>query len=163
MVEKIIHETADGRQMLVIHGDQFDMVVRHAKWLAHLGDWAYSVALAVNTLLNLARRKLGFGYWSLSAWAKLKVKNAVNFIGTYEQTLSQEAIKHKVDGVICGHIHHAEIHQKFGIEYMNTGDWVESCTALIEHENGQFELIRWGEQQQAQNSANMKLSSKAVA
>lgn len=163
VVEKTIHETADGRQMLVIHGDQFDMVVRHAKWLAHLGDWAYSMALGVNTVLNLARRKLGFGYWSLSAWAKLKVKNAVNFIGTYEQTLSQEAIKHKVDGVICGHIHHAEIHQKFGIDYMNTGDWVESCTALIEHENGQFELIRWGEQEQAQNSANMKLSSKAVA
>ncbi|MCT4657275.1 MAG: UDP-2,3-diacylglucosamine diphosphatase [Cohaesibacter sp.] len=147
VVETHIHETANGKKFLVIHGDQFDMVVRHAKWLAHLGDWAYSLALGINTVLNLARRKLGFGYWSLSAWAKLKVKNAVNFIGTFEETLSQEALKHNVDGVICGHIHHAEIHSKFGIDYMNTGDWVESCTAIIEHEDGEFELIRWGEQE----------------
>ncbi|MCV6600242.1 MAG: UDP-2,3-diacylglucosamine diphosphatase [Cohaesibacter sp.] len=163
VMEKTIHETADGRQMLVIHGDQFDMVVRHAKWLAHLGDWAYSAALGVNTLLNLARRKLGFGYWSLSAWAKLKVKNAVNFIGTYEETLSQEALRHGVDGVICGHIHHAEIHRKFGIDYMNSGDWVESCTALVENEQGQFELIRWGDQCHIGVLEKSDLSSEAVA
>lgn len=163
VVEKTIHETADGRRFLVIHGDQFDMVVRHAKWLAHLGDWAYSVALGVNTLLNLARRKLGFGYWSLSAWAKLKVKNAVNFIGTYEETLSQEAIKAQVDGVICGHIHHAEIHNKFGIDYMNTGDWVESCSALVEDGNGQFELIYWADESRVKDPALSGSPSKVVA
>ncbi len=143
--EHDIHETADGRRMLVIHGDQYDMVVRHAKWLAHLGDWAYTFALGLNTVFNLVRRKLGFGYWSLSAWAKMKVKNAVNFIGTFEETLCNEAKKFNVDGVICGHIHHAEMHDKFGISYLNTGDWVESCTAIAESRDGTFELIRWTE------------------
>lgn len=158
-----IHETADGRKMLVIHGDQYDMVVRHAKWLAHLGDWAYSMALGANTVFNLLRRKLGFGYWSLSAWAKLKVKNAVNFIGTFEETLSQEAKKFDVDGVICGHIHHAEMHNKFGIEYLNTGDWVESCTAIVEHHDGRMELIRWNQQESPQLSIEAKNPTKAIA
>lgn len=147
VVETAIHETADGRRFLVIHGDFFDVVVRHAKWLAFLGDWAYETALTLNTYLNFARRKLGFGYWSLSAWAKLKVKNAVNFIGSFEETLSAEARKHAVDGVICGHIHHAAIHDIHGVSYVNTGDWVESCTAIVEHSDGRLELIRWAERQ----------------
>jgi UDP-2,3-diacylglucosamine pyrophosphatase LpxH len=143
VVENAIHEAADGRRYLVIHGDIFDMVVRHAKWLALLGDWAYETALTLNTYLNLVRRKLGLSYWSLSAWAKLKVKNAVNFIGQFEETLSLEARKQAADGVICGHIHHATMHDMNGIAYVNTGDWVESCTAVVETLDGRFELIRW--------------------
>ena len=161
--EHDIHEAADGRRLLIIHGDQYDMVVRHAKWLAHLGDWAYVFALSVNTIFNYVRRKLGFRYWSLSAWAKMKVKNAVNFIGTFEETLSQEAKKFDVDGVICGHIHHAEMHDKFGIAYYNTGDWVESCTAIVEHHDGRFELIRWSEQTESAVEYNPSSPTKAIA
>lgn len=141
--DTFIHTTADGRRLLVIHGDQFDMVVRHAKWLAFFGDWAYVTAIAINTWVNRGRRLLGFSYWSLSAWAKMKVKNAVNFIGSYEEMLSTEAKRQDVDGVVCGHIHAAAIHDKFGIEYINTGDWVESCTAVAERTDGQLELIKW--------------------
>lgn len=143
VVETAIHEAADGKKYLVIHGDVFDVVVRHAKWLAFLGDGAYTLALGVNTYLNWFRRKLGFPYWSLSQWAKLRVKNAVNFIGRFEEAVANEARRHKVDGVICGHIHHAVMHDRFGIAYLNTGDWVESCTAIVEHEDGRFELIDW--------------------
>jgi UDP-2,3-diacylglucosamine pyrophosphatase LpxH len=140
-----IHVTADGRRLLVIHGDQFDVVVRHARWLAFLGDWAYATTLAINTYVNLIRRKLGFSYWSLSAWAKLKVKNAVNFIGAFEEALAREARESRVDGVICGHIHYAAMHKDFTCDYYNCGDWVESCTALVEHYDGRFEIVRWAE------------------
>ncbi|MEO1198209.1 MAG: UDP-2,3-diacylglucosamine diphosphatase, partial [Pseudomonadota bacterium] len=145
VVRRATHETADGRQFLIIHGDEFDVVVRYAKWLALLGDWAYVTALAFNTYFNLVRRKLGFGYWSLSAWLKLKVKNAVNFIGEFEQALVAEAHRCKVDGVICGHIHHSAERDVNGITYLNTGDWVESCTAIVEHHDGRLELINWPE------------------
>jgi UDP-2,3-diacylglucosamine pyrophosphatase LpxH len=140
-----IHEAADGRRFLVIHGDQFDIVVRHARWLAFFGDWAYSTALVCNTYLNMVRRWLGFPYWSASAWAKVRVKNAVNFIGTFEEALAREAREHQVHGVICGHIHYAAMHDDFGIAYHNCGDWVESCTALAEHHDGRFEIIRWAD------------------
>jgi UDP-2,3-diacylglucosamine pyrophosphatase LpxH len=143
VVDHAIHETANGRKMLVIHGDQFDIVVRNARWLAHLGDWAYDVAIAANTLVNRIRRQFGVGYWSLSAWAKYKVKNAVNFIGDYEATLAAEAQRRGVDGVICGHIHHAAIRTINGVLYVNTGDFVESCTAIAEHEDGSFESLEW--------------------
>jgi UDP-2,3-diacylglucosamine pyrophosphatase LpxH len=149
LVDYAVHEGADGKRYLVIHGDQFDLVVRHAKWLAHLGDGAYTVILVVNTHLNIIRRRLGLTYWSLSAWAKLKVKNAVSYIGRFEELLSTEARRHDVDGVICGHIHHAALHDRFGIRYVNTGDWVESCTAVVEHYDGAFELIRWADRDQA--------------
>jgi UDP-2,3-diacylglucosamine pyrophosphatase LpxH len=145
LAEHAIHEAADGKRYLVIHGDQFDLVVRHARWLALLGDWAYTAALFVNTYLNIARRKLGLTYWSLSAWAKLKVKNAVNFISRFEELLAAEARRQEVDGVICGHIHHAAMHENFGVSYVNTGDWVESCTVVVEHFDGTLELIRWSE------------------
>ncbi len=140
-----IHEAADGRRFLVIHGDQFDMVVRHARWLAFFGDRAYSSALVFNTYLNMLRRWLGFPYWSAAAWAKVKVKNAVNFIGTFEEALAREAREHQVHGVVCGHIHYAAMHDDFGIAYHNCGDWVESCTALAEHHDGCFEIIRWAD------------------
>jgi len=143
--DRAVHESADGTRMLVIHGDQFDIVMRHARWLAFLGDGAYAAALMANTWLNVARRRLGLTYWSLSAWAKLKVKDAVNFIGSFEELLASEARRHAVDGVICGHIHHAAMHDRFGVRYMNTGDWVESCTALVEHYDGRYELLRWAD------------------
>ena len=143
VMEATIHEAADGKRYLVIHGDVFDVVVRHAKWLAFLGDWAYTAALTTNTYVNLVRRKLGLTYWSLSQWAKLKVKNAVNYIGKFEEAVADEAKRHNVDGVICGHIHHAAFREIDGLTYINTGDWVESCTAFVEHHDGRFELIRW--------------------
>ncbi|WP_363345777.1 UDP-2,3-diacylglucosamine diphosphatase [Methylocystis echinoides] len=143
VVDHAVHETAAGKKMLVIHGDQFDIVVRNARWLAHLGDWAYDVAIAANTWFNRARRLFGVGYWSLSAWAKYKVKNAVNFIGDYEKTLAAEAERRGVDGVVCGHIHHATIKTIDGILYVNTGDFVESCTAVAEHDDGSFEVLDW--------------------
>jgi UDP-2,3-diacylglucosamine pyrophosphatase LpxH len=143
VVDSCLHDMADGRRLLVIHGDQFDVVVRHAKWLAFFGDWAYVTALNLNTVLNKVRRTLGFPYWSLSAWAKLKVKNAVSFIGAFEQALTGEAKRQGADGVVCGHIHHAAIHDRYGVTYVNTGDWVESCTAVAEHHDGRLEIIRW--------------------
>jgi UDP-2,3-diacylglucosamine pyrophosphatase LpxH len=143
VVEQAIHLAADGRRYLVMHGDTFDVVVRHAKWLAHLGDWAYVTVLGINTVLNIVRRRLGFTYWSLSAWAKLKVKNAVSFIGHFEETLAREARRLECDGVVCGHIHHAALRDLDGIVYANTGDWVESCTAVVEHADGRFEILRW--------------------
>ena len=143
VVERAIHQAADGRRYLVVHGDIFDMVVKHARWLALLGDTAYDFAIFVNRYFNTIRRRLGFSYWSLSQWAKHKVKNAVNYIGAFEQTLAAEAQRHHVDGVICGHIHHAVIHDSFGIRYVNCGDWVESCTAVAEHADGRLEIITW--------------------
>jgi UDP-2,3-diacylglucosamine pyrophosphatase LpxH len=138
-----IHETADGRKFLVLHGDEFDVVVQNAKWLAFVGDYAYRAAIKVNTWFNAGRSRLGFPYWSLSAYLKHKVKNAVEYIGNYEKVVAAEARRRGVDGVICGHIHHAEMRDIDGILYCNDGDWVESCTALVEHEDGRLELIRW--------------------
>ena len=143
VAEECIHETADGRRLLVLHGDRFDVVVRNAKWIAHLGDWAYTAALGVNIVFNAVRRRLGFPYWSISAWAKLKVKNAVSFIGDFEKTLAAEATRLDVDGVVCGHIHHAAIRDIDGVAYVNCGDWVESCTAIAEDFDGRLELIVW--------------------
>jgi UDP-2,3-diacylglucosamine pyrophosphatase LpxH len=143
VMRSAVHTTADGRRFLVTHGDDFDIVVRHARWLAYLGDWAYTTAIAANTAFNMVRRRLGFPYWSFSAWAKLKVKNAVNFIGDFEEVVSQDALKHGVDGVICGHIHHATIRQINGVSYVNTGDFVESCSFVAEHGDGRLEVMRW--------------------
>jgi UDP-2,3-diacylglucosamine pyrophosphatase LpxH len=143
IVGDTVHTTADGRRFLVMHGDEFDVVVRHAKWLAFFGDWAYETALFINTHFNRVRRLLGFGYWSFSAWAKLKVKNAVNFIGSFERELAGEARRRGADGVICGHIHHAAIREIEGITYVNTGDFVESCSVVVEHFDGRLEIVYW--------------------
>jgi UDP-2,3-diacylglucosamine pyrophosphatase LpxH len=137
------HTTADGKRLLIIHGDEFDSVVRYAKFLALLGDWAYTAALAVNRWFNAVRRRLGYPYWSLSAWLKRQVKEAVKAIDRFEAALAEEARIRGFDGVVCGHIHHAEIRDVDGIRYHNTGDWVESCTALVEHHDGHMELLDW--------------------
>ncbi len=146
VVNDIVHEAANGKKMLVIHGDAFDGVVKYAKWLALLGDWAYTWMLWANTWFNRARRLLGFGYWSLSAYLKKRVKNAVQFIDNYEQAVTDEARRRGVDGVICGHIHHAEMRTIDGIVYINDGDWVESCTACVEHADGRFEILHWAQE-----------------
>ncbi len=138
-----IHETATGQRYLVLHGDEFDVVVRYARWLAFLGDRSYDVALALNIPLNFVRRMFGFGHWSLAAFLKLKVKTAVNFIGEFEEALAHEAHRRDAHGLICGHIHHANDRRIGDIHYLNCGDWVESCTAIGECQDGTFEILRW--------------------
>ena len=138
-----VHLTAAGKRLLVIHGDEFDSVVRYAKFLALLGDWAYTAALAFNRYFNAVRRRLGYPYWSLSAWLKRQVKEAVKAIDRFEAALANEAKRRGFDGVVCGHIHHAEMREVDGVLYINDGDWVESCTALVEHHDGRLELVDW--------------------
>jgi UDP-2,3-diacylglucosamine pyrophosphatase LpxH len=137
------HVTADGLRLLVVHGDAFDSVVRYARVLAILGDQAYTAALVVNRWFNAVRRRLGYPYWSLSAWAKRQVKEAVKAIDRFESALADEARRRGFDGVVCGHIHHAEMREIEGILYINDGDWVESCTAVVEHHDGRLELLDW--------------------
>ena len=143
IVRNAIHVAADGKTYLIMHGDEFDVVVRHSKWLAYFGDWAYDAALFLNTRFNDVRRLFGFPYWSFSAWAKQKVKNAVNFIGSFEAELAGEARRRGVDGVVCGHIHHPTIRQIDDVTYVNTGDFVESCSFIAEHDDGRFEVMTW--------------------
>lgn len=139
-----VHETADGRQFLVMHGDEYDSIVSHNRSLAYIGGEAYEMLLVVNRWFNRIRHLLGYQYWSLSAFLKHKVKNAVQFMNNYQHVLSLEAHKKQVNGVICGHIHHAGISQMdYGKTYCNTGDWVESCTALVEDEAGRLSVIHW--------------------
>jgi UDP-2,3-diacylglucosamine pyrophosphatase LpxH len=138
-----MHTTLDGRRYLVLHGDEFDVVVRYSRWLALLGDRSYELALWSNGPLNWARRRFGLGYWSLSAYLKCRVKTAVNFIGEFEAALAEAARRNGADGVICGHIHHAADRHFGGIHYLNTGDWVESCTALVETLAGELRVVRW--------------------
>lgn len=146
LLDETEHVTANGKRLLVTHGDRFDGIVRYSKWLAFLGDWAYSLALTLNNYFNLARRKLGYPYWSVSAYLKKRVKNAVQFMGSYTTVISDEARSRGFDGIVCGHIHHAEIKDMNGILYCNDGDWVESCTALVEHFDGTLEIVHWVEE-----------------
>ena len=143
--DDVIHTMKDGRRFLITHGDKFDAVMNYAKWLAKLGDYAYSMAIMINVWFNTIRRRFNLPYWSLSAYLKHKVKNAVEFIGAYETVLADEARRHDVHGVICGHIHHAQMRDIHGVTYCNDGDWVESCTALVEHENGELEILDWSQ------------------
>ena len=143
VADRAVHEMADGKKYLILHGDEFDVVVRNMRLLAYLGDWAYDAAIAINVGLAAVRRVLGMPYWSFSAWAKLQVKHAVNFIGEFQRVVAEEARRNEVDGVICGHIHHAVMEDIEGIHYVNTGDWVESCTAIVENLDGSLELISW--------------------
>ncbi len=144
---EVIHESADGKKYLILHGDEFDSVVKCSKLLAILGNHAYEWLLAANRWVNIARRKLGFPYWSLAAYLKQKVKNAMMYISQFETAVAHEAERRGADGVICGHIHHAEISTIGDVMYFNTGDWVESCTALVEHHDGALELLHWSDKQ----------------
>lgn len=144
-----VHTGKDGRKFLILHGDEFDSIVCHNKSLAYIGGEAYEVLLFINRWFNALRTRLGYKYWSLSAFLKHKVKNIVSFMDNYQHILSLEAQKRKVDGVICGHIHHADINEmEFGKIYANCGDWVESCTALVEDAEGQLAIVRWLEDSQ---------------
>lgn len=140
---KAIHETADGRRLLVLHGDEFDAVVIYARWLAHLGDAAYIAMMKLNTVVNKLRARWGMPYWSLSKHAKHRVKNAVEFISRFEEAVAKAAADRRLDGVVCGHIHTAEARRFGSVTYYNDGDWVEGCTALVEHFNGTMEILHW--------------------
>lgn len=137
------HALLTGHSMLCVHGDMFDIVTRYRKWVAILGDIAYEFLLWLNIQQNKVRSAVGLGYWSLSKYAKHKVKEAVNFISDYEVSVAEEAKKLSVDAVACGHIHNAELTRMNGIVYANTGDWVESCSGLVERLDGTIELFNW--------------------
>ena len=140
-----VHVTAQGRRYVVMHGDEFDVVVRTAKWLALLGDRGYELALWLNRPLNWVRRHLGLGYWSFSAYLKNRVKKAVAFIGAFEEVVATEARRRQADGIICGHIHHAADRTFRGVHYLNCGDWVESCSAVMESHAGELRVVHWPE------------------
>lgn len=141
--QQAVHVTADKRKLLVMHGDEFDSVVRHSRWLATIGSVLYEFTIHLNRWFNKVRASFGRPYWSLSAYLKHKVKNAVMVMDNFEHALVAEAKRRDVDGVVCGHIHRASIRRVDGIDYYNCGDWVESCTALVEHVDGSMELIHW--------------------
>ena len=143
LVDQAVHETADGKKLLVMHGDQFDVITRYHRWLAFLGAIGYDLLLWLNRYLNAARAHFGYGYWSLSAWIKRRVKKAVNHVSDFEEAVAYQCRRRGFDGVVCGHIHHAEITSYGGVTYMNCGDWVESCTALVEDAVGRFSIIDW--------------------
>jgi UDP-2,3-diacylglucosamine pyrophosphatase LpxH len=143
ITEDAIHTTADGKRLWVVHGDLFDGVMQHARWLAHFGDRMYAILLTLNRWLNAIRQRFGLPYWSMSQYLKHKVKNAVNFISDFERVMTEEARRRGCDGVVCGHIHKAEVREINGVLYCNDGDWVESLTALAEDFNGELHLIHW--------------------
>ncbi|WP_298620428.1 UDP-2,3-diacylglucosamine diphosphatase [uncultured Zoogloea sp.] len=145
VLPEAIHETADGKRLLLIHGDIFDQVTRHHRWVAVLGDVAYNQLVRLNLWLSWVRRKLGCsGYWSLAGYAKRRIKTALNFIFDFEDSAIHHARERGLDGVVCGHIHWATIKEIGGLLYVNCGDWVDSCTAIVEHFDGRLELVVWG-------------------
>lgn len=159
--KKAIHTTADRRRLLVLHGDEFDAVVMAHRWLAFLGDAAYEFLMKLNVVVNAVRRRFNLPYWSLSKHAKHKVKNAVEFISRFEEAVAHEARLKKVDGVVCGHIHTAEERDIGGITYYNDGDWVEGCTALVEHFDGRMEILHWADEiaARAQKSSSLQMAA----
>ena len=153
--DELVHTTANGKRMLVLHGDRFDGVIACAKWLAYVGDNLYTMILKFNQWFNSWRARAGLPYWSLSQYLKGKVKNAVNYITSFEDALAAEAAKKGLDGVICGHIHKPEIRDINGITYCNDGDWVESLSALIEEPSGELRLVTWGEIMQLKKASKL--------
>ncbi len=141
-----VHVAVSGKRYLVLHGDKFDGVVRYAPWLAKLGDTAYEAVMGLNSAVNRVRRFFRLPYWSLSAHLKRKVKKAVEFLSHFESAVVREAKQRNCSGVICGHVHTADNRYIDGIHYLNDGDWVESCTALVEHADGRFEILEWRKQ-----------------
>jgi|TARA_Y100000296_G_scaffold87349_1_gene132499 UDP-2,3-diacylglucosamine pyrophosphatase LpxH len=161
------HETADGRRLMVLHGDEFDTIMLAHRWLAFVGDTLYHLLMSLNIGVNWVRQRFGLSYWSLSKMAKHKVKNAVEFISRFEQLVARAAAERGVDGVVCGHIHTAEIREIGGVAYYNDGDWVEGCTALVEHFDGRMEVLHWAEimkeRQTAEAEARMRQNLEPVA
>ena len=141
--KRALHETADGRKILVIHGHELDTVIQNLGWLAHIGDMGYKILLELNGFVNFFRRLAGHEYWSLSAYVKNEVKNVVSFIGNFEEAVARYARSYKASAVLCGHIHRAAIRKIGDVDYYNSGDWVESCTALVEDYSGKIELLRY--------------------
>ena len=162
VAEDWIHQTADGRRLWVTHGDLFDGVIQCAKWLAYVGDSLYEFTLKLNRHLNSMRARAGLPYWSLSKYLKLKVKRAVSYVSDFEQAVAREARKRGVDGVVCGHIHHAELRDIDGVLYANDGDWVESLTALVEHPDGRLEIIDWPAWQRAHAAVPVRAAELEV-
>lgn len=150
IINQLVHTTAKGQRLLILHGDQFDAVMGYAKWLAKLGSMAYGIAIAINWVFNKVRRAFGLEYWSLSAFLKQKVKGAVKDLNDFEHFLVEEARRNNCTGLVCGHIHRAEIRMIEDVLYCNDGDWVESCTALAEDMEGNLLIIKWREQQASQ-------------
>lgn len=161
IVDEAEHRTADGQRLLVLHGDRFDVTIRNAKWLAHLGDRAYQLCLGLNNVVAFIRRKLGYPYWSLSAYLKQKVKNAVSYVASFESAVLDDARQRGFDGVVCGHIHKAELRKENGMVYANDGDWVESCTALVEHFDGRLEILHWADDEEIARSARRRVPRTA--
>jgi UDP-2,3-diacylglucosamine pyrophosphatase LpxH len=156
---KAMHTTADGRKLLVLHGDEFDAIMLAHRWLAFVGDAAYGALMRCNHVLNKIRSWMKLPYWSLSKHAKHKVKNAVAFISRFETVVAHEAGARGVDGVVCGHIHNAEIRNIGGIAYYNDGDWVEGCTALVEHCDGRMEILHWADEVAAREMAELRMAA----
>lgn len=148
IVERYTHTTVDGKTLLLLHGDEFDHLIQYSKIISALGDWSYSLLLKLNQGINFVRRKLGVPYWSFSSYLKTRVKTAREHIERFEDMVTCEAQRLMVDGVVCGHIHHAEMCVKNDVLYCNDGDWVESCTSLVEHHDGRLEIMHWTEEQQ---------------
>ena len=163
VVDEHIHELADGRKLWITHGDYFDGVIQCAKWLAYVGDWAYELTLRINRHFNSMRARLGLPYWSLSKYLKQKVKRAVSYVGDFETAVAREARSRGVQGVVCGHIHHAEMRMIDGVLYCNDGDWVESLTALVEHPDGRLEIVDWSLHLAARGAGQPAGSDTALA
>lgn len=145
LTDETSHQCLNGERLLVVHGDKYDSVVQTKKWLAVIGDWGYETLVRFNTFFNRVRRLFGMRYWSLSSFVKQKVKSAVSFITAYEEAVVKDCQLNDFDGVVCGHIHHPEIRQIEDRMYYNCGDWVESCTAIVETLEGEMKLLRWVE------------------
>ena len=160
--QHIIHQTADGRRILVIHGHELDTVVQNVRWLAFAGDVGYQFLLSLNPFINFVRRHFGLGYWSLSAYAKQRVKNAVNFIGKFEAAVVKYAERYSVDAVLCGHIHCVAIRNFGAVSYYNCGDWVETCSAMIEDENGAIKIVSYLERPASPLEAQPQSAREAV-
>ena len=160
--EEAVHVTADGRRLWIIHGDYFDAVVQHARWLAYVGDHLYDLTLRVNRHLNSLRARLGLPYWSLSAYLKDRVKKVVSYVNSFEEAVASEARRRGHQGVLCGHIHRAEMRTIDGVLYCNDGDWVESRTALVEHMDGRLELVVWQPDREARLMGAQSPASQAV-
>ena len=155
-----IHRTADGRRVLVIHGHELDTVVQNARWLAYLGDVGYQFLLSLNPAINFVRRRFGLGYWSLSAYAKKRVKDAVSFIGRFEEEIVRYAQKFSVDAVLCGHIHSAAMRQIGDTIYYNCGDWVETCSALVEQGDGKIDIVKYLPMAQQAQTRSVKMNQR---